>query len=173
MRLPDKMEAVARGFAFGAFLAIFPSYPFNTLLCLLAPLIGGNIIAAIIGAWVVGPFITTPFWYYVSYMTGKNLFQFLNIPVKPISYAKFTSFLLRLENHPLDKLYFYFTTQKGLALVWFRVKTYFWALEIGGFILGIIGALIAYKSVWWIEEWYKRLKKNIRKRKKIKLQTAK
>ncbi|HPG30184.1 MAG TPA: DUF2062 domain-containing protein [bacterium] len=162
MRIQDKLERIARGFAWGTFLAIFPSYPFNTLLSFLAPLFGGNILAAIIGAWVVGPFITTPFWYYVSYIFGKQLFQIFDLPVNPISYNEITRFLVKFAGDPVNLSLYYFITQEGFLHFWNRIKGFFWATEIGGFIIGIIGAIVSYKCVILIERWFIKYKKNLK-----------
>lgn len=161
MRIKDKRERVARGFAWGTFLAIFPSCPFNTALSFLAPIFGGNIIAALLGAWIVGPFITSPFWYWLSYITGKWIFGLIGIEVSPLSYTRIESFLIK-NFSSWDNTFSILFTQNGILYLWSKMSKYFWALEFGGAILGLIGAIIAYKFIHKIENWFLNYKKNLK-----------
>jgi len=160
MRIPDKRERIARGFAWGTFLAIFPSCPFNTALSFLAPIFGGNIVAALLGTWIIGPFITSPFWYWLSYITGRWIFGLSGIEVTPLTYIRIENFLIK-NFSDWDKTIEILFTQKGLLYLWSKMGNYFWALEFGGFILGLIGAFIAYKFIQRIENWFINYKKNL------------
>jgi uncharacterized protein (DUF2062 family) len=167
MRIRDNMERIARGFAWGTFLAIWPSMPFNSLLALLcAPMFGGNRIAALIGSWVVGPFVVAPIYYYLSYLTGKYLFLLLGISVKPITFLQMENFLKNFSENPYQNTLYYLTTKDGFTYFWGKISGFFWAMEIGGAIIGAIGAYMAYKSISAIELWFVRHKQKILKRKK-------
>jgi uncharacterized protein (DUF2062 family) len=169
MRIKDKTKRIARGFAWGSFLAIWPSMPFNTILSLLmAPLFGGNRIAAVIGSWIVGPFVVAPFYYYFSYLTGKILFSIFNFSVQKITFEQMEKFLYSYMEHPLDNTFYYFASKQGFTILWDKIDGFFWAMEIGGLILGSIGAFIAYKSVSFIQKWFIKHKEYVIKYKKLK-----
>ncbi|HPP86707.1 MAG TPA: DUF2062 domain-containing protein [bacterium] len=170
MRIRDKLECIARGFAWGTFLAIWPSVPFNTILCFLAPLFGGNIMAAIIASWTVGPFFISPVYYYLSYLTGKYLFKLFRIPIQVLHYEQIEKFILKISENPFENIYYYFFTSTGLKIFWKNVEGFFFALMIGGLILGIIGAYISYKSIWWIRDWFIEQKKKILIKRKLKIE---
>jgi len=161
MRIKDNRQRIANGFAYGTFLAVFPSSPFNTMLCFLAPLLGGNIVAALLGSWIIGPFIITPFWYYVSYLTGKFLFNVLNINVDYLTYQQIENFLLNLSWRKVITIFF---SKQGLISFWHKISGVFWALEFGGLILGIVLAALAYKSIFYIEEWFIKYRQYLRQR---------
>jgi len=167
MRIHDKRERIARGFAWGTFLAIFPSCPFNTALSFLAPVMGGNIIAALLGAWLVGPFITSPFWYWLSYLTGKWIFNLAGFKVAPLTYLRIKNFLIQ-NFSSWDNTINLFSTKAGWLYIWDKINRYFWALEFGGLILGIIGAVIAYKFIYRIETWFLKHKKMLQEKRLLK-----
>jgi len=159
-RIKDSAEKIARGFAWGTFLAIWPSYPFNSLLAFLgAPLFGGNSIVALMATWIVAPLFVTPFYYYASYLTGKHILKWFSVNVEYLTFTQINNFLINFKNEPLLKLKHYAEPGNILKL-WGKIDGFFWAMELGGAILGIIGALAAYHSIESIKKWAQKRKKN-------------
>ena len=69
----DDPHFVAMGMAIGVFIGCTPTIPFHTLLALiLAFILRGSKIAALLGSWVCNPF-TLPFLYMGSYRIGARL----------------------------------------------------------------------------------------------------
>ena len=108
---------VATGMAIGVFVAVTPTIPFHTALALaLAFIFKGSKAAAVIGVWFSNP-LTIPVLYYGSYKIG--------------------TLLLRSEA-PYD---IHFESISELLELGMDVTV---AMLIGGAILGIIPAIVAY-----------------------------
>ncbi len=112
-----KPHEIALGMAIGVFIGITPTIPFHTILAVsLAVLVRGSKLAAALGVWVSNP-LSIPVFYYGSYRIGQLV---LGLPG------------LRLpESHSL------------LVMVKLGGETV-GALLLGGVILGIIPAVLAY-----------------------------
>ena len=108
---------IARGMAIGVFVAVTPTIPFHTVIALaLAFILRGSKPAAAIGVWFANP-VTIPFLYIGSFRLG------ILILIKPI---------------PFDTKFESITTLMTLGL---DVTI---AMIVGGAILGILPAIIAY-----------------------------
>lgn len=71
LRLKGDPVTLARGVAVGIFVGITPTIPLHTaLIILLAPLLGGNLIAALVSATVVSNPLTFAPQYYLSWLIG-------------------------------------------------------------------------------------------------------
>lgn len=74
-RSTDSAEQIAFGFAFGAFIGIFPTFGFGLLLCAgLGKLLKFNIPASFLGSLVGIPWLT-PFWFVSSILLGDLITQ--------------------------------------------------------------------------------------------------
>ncbi len=108
---------IAMGMASGVFVALTPTIPFHTALALaLAFILKGSKPAAVIGAWLSNP-LTIPIFYYGCYKTGTLFLR------EPIPYD------VGFESIP------------GLFRLGLDVTL---AMLIGGALLGIIPAVVAY-----------------------------
>ncbi|MCP4716996.1 MAG: DUF2062 domain-containing protein, partial [Deltaproteobacteria bacterium] len=115
--LRGKPRYVAMGMSVGIFVSLMPLVPFQTIIALpLAHVLRGSKRAAALGVWFSNP-LTLPVCYYASYKTGKML---LDIKC------------------PFDGQFGTFTELIKMGL---DVTS---AMLLGGIILGLIAALIAY-----------------------------
>lgn len=127
---------VAYGFALGVFISITPTLGLHMVLAIaLAAVFKKNKIAAIIGAWVNNPLTIFPIYYY-AYRLGEWV---LRDP--------------RPKNLRPESLKDVFHLSKELMI----------PLWIGGILLGLITAIVAYYLVLWI---YPRLKQRVEKLRK-------
>jgi uncharacterized protein (DUF2062 family) len=112
-----KPHEIALGMAVGVFIGITPTIPFHTILAVsLAVLVRGSKLAAALGVWVSNP-VSIPVFYYGSYRIGQLV---LGLPG------------LRLpEDHSLLVM-----VKLGGGVVG--------AMVLGGVILGIVPAVLAY-----------------------------
>jgi uncharacterized protein (DUF2062 family) len=112
---------VATGMAIGVFVSVTPTIPFHTLIALaLAFILKGSKAAAVIGVWFSNP-LTIPFLYYGSYKIGILLLG------EPLPYDIHFESISELFGMGLDVT---------LAMV------------IGGSLLGIFPAVIAYLATF-------------------------
>jgi uncharacterized protein len=108
---------VATGMAIGVFVAATPTIPFHTIIAItLAFVFKGSKPAAVIGVWFSNP-LTVPFFYYGSYKIGALLMQ-MDLPAQM----------------PTESI----TDMLDLG---FDVTL---AMMIGGCVLGIVPAIVAY-----------------------------
>jgi uncharacterized protein (DUF2062 family) len=116
-RLQGDPHYVALGMGIGVFVAVTPTIPFHTIIAVaLAFVFRGSKPAAIIGVWFSNP-LTIPLFYYGSYKTGAFVMG-MDLPAA-IPYKSFTDML-----------------DLGVDVTL--------AMLLGGCILGIVPAIIAY-----------------------------
>ncbi|MCG6911294.1 MAG: DUF2062 domain-containing protein [Deltaproteobacteria bacterium] len=116
-------QYIAMGMAIGVFIAFTPTIPFHTVLALcLAFILKGSKPAAAIGVWLSNP-VTIPVLYYGSFKIGRLLLR------KPLPYDVHLESIRALFGLGLD-----------VTL----------AMLLGGAILGIIPAIIAYLATYRI-----------------------
>lgn len=116
-RLQGDPHYVAMGMAIGVFVAITPTIPFHTIIAIgLAFVLRGSKPAAAIGVWVSNP-VTIPLFYYGSYKIGALLMR-MDLPAE-IPYESITDMLDLGADVTL-------------------------AMMLGGCVLGILPAIIAY-----------------------------
>jgi uncharacterized protein (DUF2062 family) len=120
-RLQGDPHYVAMGMGIGVFVAVTPTIPFHTIIAVaLAFLLRGSKPAAIIGVWFSNP-LTIPIFYYGSYKIGA-LVMGMDLPAE-IPYESFTDML-----------------DLGVEVTL--------AMLLGGCVLGIPPAIIAYWLTW-------------------------
>ena len=115
--LRGKPHEIALGMAIGVFIGITPTIPLHTILAVsLALLVGGSKLAAALGVWVSNP-LSIPFFYYGSYRIGQLVLGLPGI------------------NLPDDRSLLAMASLGGKIVG---------AMLLGGVILGIIPAIVAY-----------------------------
>ncbi|MDJ0781770.1 MAG: DUF2062 domain-containing protein [Desulfosarcinaceae bacterium] len=120
-RLQGDPHYVAMGMGIGVFVAVTPTIPFHTIIAVaLAFILRGSKPAAIIGVWFSNP-VTIPLLYYGSYKVGALLMP-VDLPAE-IPYESITAMLDLGADVTL-------------------------AMMLGGCVLGILPALIAYSLTW-------------------------
>ncbi len=130
-RLQDEPWKLARGMALGVFVGFTPTVPFHTLAILfLAPLLGISPIAAFVGTQVCNP-VTLPAIYLAAFKVG-NLLLHRGAPLR-----------LSESYCSLDLLHLLW--KGGLAL------------QVGGLIIAVPPAILAYFLSMWVIKRYRRL----------------
>jgi uncharacterized protein (DUF2062 family) len=120
-RLQGDPHYVAMGMGIGVFVAVTPTIPFHTVIALaLAFLLRGSKPAAVIGVWFSNP-VTIPLFYYGSYKIGALVLG-VDLPAE-IPYESFSDLLDLGADVTL-------------------------AMMLGGCILGIVPAILAYSLTW-------------------------
>lgn len=115
--LRGKPHEIALGMAIGVFIGITPTIPLHTILAVsLALLVGGSKLAAALGVWVSNP-LSIPFFYYGSYRIGQLVLGLPGI------------------NLPDDRSLLAMASLGGKIVG---------AMLLGGVILGIVPAIVAY-----------------------------
>ncbi len=115
--LRGQPHEISLGMAIGVFIGITPTMPFHTVLAVsLALLLRASKLAAVLGVWVCNP-LTIPLFYYGSYRLGRFVLGLPELNL-PSNYSLLS--LVQLGSH---------------ATV---------AMLHGGFLLGILPALLAY-----------------------------
>jgi uncharacterized protein (DUF2062 family) len=115
--LRGKPQDIALGMAIGVFIGITPTIPLHTILAVtLAVLAGGSKLAAALGVWVSNP-LSIPLFYYGSYRIGQLV---LGLPA------------ITLPDDPS------LVAMAGLG------GKIVGAMLLGGVILGIVPAILAY-----------------------------
>lgn len=112
-----KPHEIALGMAIGVFIGITPTIPFHTMLAVsLAVLARGSKLAAALGVWVSNP-LSIPLLYYGSYRIGQLV---LGLPDLRLPEERSLLVMVRLGGEIVG------------------------AMLLGGVILGIIPAVLAY-----------------------------
>ncbi|MDO9071443.1 MAG: DUF2062 domain-containing protein [Deltaproteobacteria bacterium] len=131
-RLQENPRKIAGGMALGIFIGITPTIPFHTVAVLsLAALLRVSPVTAFIGIQIGNP-LTIPAIYLAAYKVG----QFLLYRGKPLVFPE--TFSLKAW---MDVLW-----QGGVAL------------QVGGVILAIPPAIVAYFLTLWMVQRYRRRK---------------
>ena len=137
IKIRGEPRNIALGFALGLFVGMSPTMGFQIAIAVFfAALFKWNKISAAIGVWITNP-VTAPFIYGITYVTGTKL-----LGIK-------TAYILNAEIH-LD------TVHKILH----KAPEIFWALIIGGVIVGlplaVAGYYISYSAITRYQEDVKR-----------------
>jgi hypothetical protein len=132
LRLQEDPRKLAWGMALGVFIGVTPTIPFHLVAALfLAALLGVSPVTAIIGIQVGNPLTVVPI-----YLTAYKVGQFLLYRGRPLIFPETFSFA-----------------------AWLRVL---WqggvALQMGGLIIAIPPAIVAYFLTLWIVQRYNRRK---------------
>ena len=131
-RLQDDPRKIAGGLALGIFIGMTPTIPFHLVTALpLAALLRVSPVTAFIGVQIGNP-LTIPAIYLAAYKVG----QFLLYRGKPLVFPEIFSF----------KAWICVLWQGGVAL------------QVGGVILAILPAIVAYFLTLWIVQRYQRRK---------------
>ncbi len=131
-RLQDDPKKLAGGMALGVFIGVTPTVPFHTVAALsLAAILRVSPVTAFLGIQICNP-LTIPPFYLAAYKVGRLLLHGGKPLVLPDSYT-------------LKEL-FYLLWQGGLAL------------QVGGVILAVLPAIIAYFLTLFSVQRYRRLK---------------
>ena len=131
VRLRGDPFVIARGIAVGTFIGMTPTIPLHTSLTILfCWLFRANLIAAIILNWIVSNPLTVPVEYYLSWKIGTMLFG-----PQLGSWHEVRAFLNALTHASF---------LEGLKMVAEKGVLFFGSMTVGGAILGIPCALLAY-----------------------------
>ena len=131
-RLQEDPRKIAGGIALGVFIGITPTIPFHTVAVLsLAALLRVSPVTAFIGIQIGNP-LTVPAIYLAAYKVG----QFLLYRGKPLVFPETFSF------------------EAWLNVLWQGGV----ALQVGGVVLAIAPAIVAYFVTLWIVQRYRRRK---------------
>ncbi|MDO9532363.1 MAG: DUF2062 domain-containing protein [Deltaproteobacteria bacterium] len=132
LRLQEDPRKLAWGMALGVFIGITPTIPFHMVGALaLAALFRISLVTAFIGIQIGNP-LTIPAIYIASYKVG----QFLLYRGKPLVFPETFSF------------------EAWMGVLWQGGV----ALQVGGVILAIPPAIVAYFLTLWIVQRYRRRK---------------
>ncbi|MGB8992636.1 MAG: DUF2062 domain-containing protein [Desulfobaccales bacterium] len=132
LRLQEDPRKIAWGMALGVFVGVTPTIPFHTVIALsLAALLRVSPVTAFIGIQVGNP-LTVPAFYLAAYKVG----QFLLYRGRPLVFPEVCSY----------NAWFQVLCQGGLAL------------QVGGIIIAIPPAIVAYFVTLWIVQRYRRRK---------------
>jgi uncharacterized protein (DUF2062 family) len=130
VRLKGEPHELALGMAFGVFTGMMPIMPFQTALAVtLAIFYKGSKITAALGTWVSNP-LNWYFLYYNSYKLGSLI---LGLPEKK---RVFSSIVAAIEAGE--------KTMVILGKILGAGSTFVTAFLIGGFIMGVVLAPVAY-----------------------------
>ena len=152
-KLQGDPHYIALGMAIGVFVAITPTIPFHTVMAVaLAYLFKASRPAAIIGVWASNPF-TVVFLYIACYKTGMLLFGHALGDADSVM-----ELVHAMENNiPMKE-------QLHLFVEFFHTKLkLFFAMNVGGVVLGIPGGIVAYVVT---KNFIKKLKNQKKKRSK-------
>jgi uncharacterized protein (DUF2062 family) len=132
LRLQDDPKKIAGGMALGVFVGITPTIPFHTAAALsLAALFRFSLVTAFIGIQVGNPLTAVPL-----YLTAYKVGQFLLFHGKPLVFPQ------------------EFNYEAWLQILWQGGV----ALQVGGIIIAIPPAIVAYFLTLWILQRYQRRK---------------
>lgn len=120
VKIRGNPREIALGFALGVFVGISPTMGLQTAIAIfLAALFKWNKISAAVGVWISNP-LTAPFLYSITYFAGARILGMdINLHQPDIGV---TTFFLIIEQAP------------GI----------FWAMSVGGIVLGLPIAVAAY-----------------------------
>ena len=141
LRIRGRPREVALGFALGLFIGMTPSMGIQTAIAiLLAALFKWNKFSAATGVWITNP-LTAPFLYSINYLIGARLLEIKR------GYSLPTEIGISRMSHMLH-----------------NAPEIFWALILGGAILGLPLAVAGYYfSYSAITRYQERIKKTIAK----------
>jgi uncharacterized protein len=132
LRLQEDPRKLAWGMALGVFIGITPTIPFHLVAVLfLAALLGVSPVTAFIGIQVGNPLTVVPI-----YITAYKVGQFLLYRGKPLVFPETFSF------------------SAWLCVLWQGGV----ALQVGGIIIAIPPAIVAYFVTLWIVQRFQRRK---------------
>jgi uncharacterized protein len=132
LRLQEDPRKIAGGMALGVFIAFTPTIPFHMIGAItLAALLRVSPVTAFLGIQICNP-LTIPAIYLAAYKVG----QFLLYRGKPLVFPETFSF----------KAWICVLWQGGVAL------------QVGGVILAVLPAIVAYFLTLWIVHRYQRRK---------------
>ena len=129
-RLQGDPRKLAWGMALGVFIGVTPTVPLHTVAALtLAPVLRVSPVTAYLGIWVMNPITMAPF-YYLSYKVGQLLLFRGDALVLPPT----------------------FSFKACLELLWRGGL----ALQVGGVIIALPPAILAYFLTLWAVRRYRR-----------------
>jgi uncharacterized protein len=129
-RLQDSPRKLACGMALGVFIGVTPTFPLHTFIVLaLAPLLRVSFVTAYMGIWVMNPLTIAPL-YYAAYKVGKLMLH----RTAPLDFPQHLNF------HALVDLVW----RGGLAL------------QLGGVLIAVPIAVMAYFLTLWVVKRYRR-----------------
>ncbi len=132
VRLQEDPRSLAKGMALGVFIGITPTVPFHTVAALaLAALLRVSPVTAFLGIQIGNP-LTLPAIYLAAYKVGRFLLHQGKPLVVPASY----------------------TYKELLHLLWEGGL----ALQVGGIIIALPPALVAYFLTLWAVQRFRRLR---------------
>ena len=167
-RLPDPPHKIARGVAAGVFVCFTPFFGFHFLLAaLLALLMQGNVLAALLATFFGNPF-TFPIIATLSIELGARMLGFAHTLPLPAIVAEFSRASVELWFN-LKALFTSDVARWASLSEFFRQV--FLPYLVGGLIPGVVAAVLAYMVTRPVIEAYqasriKRLKKRYEKRRR-------
>jgi uncharacterized protein (DUF2062 family) len=137
LKIKGDPRKIARGFALGLFVGISPSMGVQTPIAILfAAILKWDKISAAIGVWITNP-VTSPFIYSITYFVGMKVLG------------------IRKTSQPIDELSF-----STLTKILHKAPEIFWALIIGGVVVGlpiaVAGYYLSYSAIMRYQEDIKR-----------------
>jgi uncharacterized protein (DUF2062 family) len=121
LKIKGDPRKIARGFALGLFVGISPSMGVQTPIAILfAAILKWDKISAAIGVWITNP-VTSPFIYSITYFVGMKVIGIRKTPGS------------------IDEL-----SLSTLAKILYKAPEIFWALIIGGVVVGLPVAVAGY-----------------------------
>jgi uncharacterized protein (DUF2062 family) len=121
LKIRGHPNEIALGLALGLFVGMTPSMGFHTAIAVFfAALFKWNKISSAVGVWITNP-LTAPFIYGVNYFIGAKLIGLQKV-------------YLLSEAHGFTKIY----------KIMLKAPEIFWALTIGGVLLGLPLAIAGY-----------------------------
>lgn len=166
LHIDDSPQRMARGIAAGIFIAYLPLLGLHMPLAfLLAQLARANKVLALIAVWICNP-LTFVLIYYPSYRLGRFVLSFFH-EKPPVELSEILTLLHQTFSlsHMLPNLFMAdYWRQVGSVCTQIGLETL-----VGGFILGIVAAKIAYWfSYYFIIGYRNRDHKSVWKRRRLK-----
>lgn len=144
-RLPDTPHRIALGFACGAFISFTPLFGFHLVFgAALAWLLGGNIVASVIGTLVGNP-VTTPFIAALSLTLGRRI---LGHGVSGRDFGRiaeaFSQAVIGIWESFLSVFGFGHAQWHKLSLFFYDMA---WPYLVGGLLPGVVAGIVSYYLV--------------------------
>jgi len=131
LKIRGHPNEIALGLALGLFVGMTPSMGFHTAIAVfLAALLKWNKISAAVGVWITNP-LTAPVIYSVNYFIGAKLIGLEKV-------------YLLSEAHGFARIY----------KIMLKAPEIFWALTIGGIVLGLPLAVAGYYFSYSVVQKY-------------------
>ena len=131
LKIRGHPNEIALGFAVGLFVAMTPSIGFHTVIAVFfTALFKWNKISAAVGVWITNP-LTAPVIYGVNYFIGAKLMGLQKV-------------YLLSEAHGFARIY----------KIMLKAPEIFWALTIGGIVLGLPLAVAGYYFSYSVVQKY-------------------